>query len=155
MKKPKWIMEKVNWWNPWRAPEIMHAAVGATPNQAEQRTSSQACTWAYEAPLAVLHFIDPFFEPYSDEYIEDFADSMLDGALIAPPQVWLTPDELAFFPENAWYSEQAKVVRKKHATEEDKAAIVRKHEGRHRLLAAHILSETCVPVQMWLPRKED
>lgn len=152
----KWIMEVINWWCPWGS-YPKETPIGSTSDQTRKETSSSVCVWEYVSPRELLRFIDPFFKPRDEETFDFFDEAASEGRPFAPPQVWISVNELGSFPENHWSSAQAaalkRVERGARLSNEEKAALVRPHEGRHRLwFAAHYANETLVPVQVWLEK---
>lgn len=162
--KATWQMEHMLWANPTdvKTDEDMRAfneAIGATGMQLQKATDYHVCVWRFEPPAKVLRFIDPVFEP-REGTAKFFKQAVKEGRAFAPPQVWCSVTDFADFPNIPWHSDQAQILRKMKAggltindiPREEIHKLVRTHEGRNRLLFAHNLGETLVPVQVWLPR---
>lgn len=157
----EWQMETVNWFNPFADHEEDARPIGVTSNQYQKRTDYDFQILRVVPPKQFLQAVDPFFSPreHGRESYAWLLERMQEGALFAPLQIWLTPEEYAFFPEDPWWSERARILRRRpddlsDLTREERETIVRSHEGRHRAMAAITLGETGVPVSVWVSYKD-
>jgi hypothetical protein len=157
----EWQMETVNWFNPFASHEEDAQPIGITSNQYEKRTDYDFQILRVMPPKDFLQLVDPLFTPadHGRDSYEWILEHMQAGDLFAPLQVWLTPEEYAFFPLDPWWSERARILRRKpdsiHSlTREERETVVRPHEGRHRATAAIALGETGVPVTVWIKYKD-
>ena len=166
--KTIWEMETVNWVDPLAVPydefrELYpETPVGLTTNQFEDRTSYHFQIVRLVSPKEFLFAVDPRFEgrprntgPSSN--IAWLLDRMESGFPFAPLQIWLDPEEFAFFPKDAWWTDRGEYLGghlqsslEKLSPTEYSEKIVRSHEGRHRALLSAQLGETQIPVSVWV-----
>lgn len=166
-----WHQETMIWANPHSTdPDEREAflnSVGGQETQLHKQTSLYTCVWKYAKPKDALHFIDPFFDPGTQgrKSINFFAKAIEEGRKFAPPQVRITPLQLAAFPKIAWHDPRSQILRafkeRGIKREEDfpegfnPGSLIVSHEGRHRLWYASHLGETQVPIQLWIPLRDE
>jgi hypothetical protein len=146
-----WKYEKIRWWCPFVNQD--EEAIGLTGQQRRSHTSSAFAVWRYAPPRETLDYIDPFFDPGRKNTVPFLRQSISDGKLIAPAQIFLSSaDEAGFFPDEPYSSDRKFLLsRPDDLTVDKKMKLVRSHEGRHRLWVAAELGETIVPVLLWVP----